>query len=158
MLISQKCQYALRAMFELAKRAAERPAGAAAPVKIAEIAEAQAIPPRFLEVILSQLKQGGFVASQRGSEGGYLLRRPADEVTAGQIIRFMQGPLGPVGCIADPGQDTCPLYGDCAFFPMWERVKNAVEEVYDGTSLTDLVEQDRRRKARPARRRAPSRT
>ena len=63
MLVSQKCQYALRALFELAKRNGE------GPVKIAAIAKAQAIPPRFLEVILSQLKQGSFVESQRGSEG-----------------------------------------------------------------------------------------
>lgn len=161
MLVSQKCQYALRASFELAKRAnlaaeqvgaANQRAGAgpAGLVKIAEIAEVQAIPVRFLEVILSQLKQGGFVASLRGSEGGYHLAKPAREITVGQIIRFMQGPLGPIGCVADPHNENCPLYGDCAFFPMWERVKHAIEDVYDGTTLADLVEQDRARKERTA--------
>ncbi len=139
MLVSQKCQYALRASFELAKRVGQ------GPVKIADVAEAQAIPARFLEAILSQLKQGGFVTSQRGSNGGYVLIKDAKEVTVGQIIRFMQGPLGPIGCVADPHQEHCPLYGNCAFFPMWDRVKKAIENVYDGTSLADLVCQDRLR-------------
>lgn len=140
MLVSQKCQYALRAIFELARRAGQ------GPVKIAEVAEIQAIPGRFLEVILSQLKQGGFVASQRGSDGGYFLVKKPDEITVGDIIRFMQGPIGPIGCVADPQQEQCPLYGDCAFYPMWDRVRQAVEDVYDKTTLKNLVEQDRRRK------------
>ncbi len=84
MLVSQKCQYALRAIFELAKRTGQ------GPVKIAEIAEAQAIPVRFLEVILSQLKQGRFAVSQRGSEGGYQLARPPQELTVGEITRVAE--------------------------------------------------------------------
>ena len=139
MLVSQKCQYALRASFELARQAGR------GPVKIADIAQAQAIPPRFLEAILGQLKQGGFVSSRRGSDGGYILAKEAKDVTVGQIIRFMQGPLGPIGCVADPEAEHCPLYGNCAFFPMWDRVKQAIENVYDGTSLADLVRQDRQR-------------
>lgn len=152
MLVSQKCQYALRASFELAKRASQAASSSAglgqpaSPVKIADIAEAQAIPLRFLEVILPQLKQGGFVASQRGSDGGYFMVKDPRQVTVGHIIRFMQGPLGPIGCVADPHRENCPLYGDCVFFPMWDRAKQAIENVYDGTTLADLVEQDRLRK------------
>ncbi len=73
MLVSQKSQYALRAVFELARR------NGGLPVKIADIAEAQAIPQRFLEVIMNQLKQGGFVESRRGKRGGYLLARSAGD-------------------------------------------------------------------------------
>ena len=140
MLVSQKCQYALRALFELAKRNGE------GPVKIAAIAKAQAIPPRFLEVILSQLKQGSFVESQRGSEGGYFLIRSPHDLTVGDVIRFVQGPVGPVGCVTETAKEnSCPLYGDCAFLPMWEKVRNATLEVYDNTTFQGLVDEERRK-------------
>ena len=142
MPISQKCQYGLRAIFELAKRRGQ------GPIKVAEIAEAQAIPPRFLEVILGQLKQGKFVASRRGAAGGYELIRPPDEVTVGDIIRYIEGPMGPVGCIADADREDCPLYGDCVFLPMWERAHNAVAAIYDATSFSDLVEEEKRKGSR----------
>jgi len=137
MSVSQKCQYALRAVFELARQDRQRPQ------KIAEIADAQAIPARFLEVILSQLKQGGFVDSKRGNEGGYVLARAGETLTVGEIIRFVEGPLGPVGCVAEKATDQCPLYGGCVFLDMWERVRKAVEGVYDHTTFQDLVDQDR---------------
>jgi Rrf2 family protein len=137
MQVSLKCQYALRAIFELARRNDSRPA------KIAEIAEAQAIPPRFLEVILSQLKQGGFVESRRGSEGGYLLARSPARLTVGEVIRFMQGPVGPVECVVGKSRERCPLYADCAFLPMWEKVRDAISEIYDSTTFENLVEEAR---------------
>jgi Rrf2 family cysteine metabolism transcriptional repressor len=83
MQISQKCQYALRAVFELAVRTKE------GPIKVGVIAEAQAIPTRFLEVILNQLKRGGFVESRRGNAGGYALAKSPAELTMGDIIRFV---------------------------------------------------------------------
>ena len=136
MAISQKCQYALRAVFELAKHYGQ------GPVKIADIAEVQAIPLRFLEVILSQLRQGGFAGSRRGNEGGYLLVRSPRGLTVGEVIRFVQGPLGPVDCLADDSRDKCPLYGDCVFFPMWQKVREAVSDVYDNTTFQNLVDQE----------------
>lgn len=141
-MVSQKCQYALRALFELAKRSG------LGPTKIAEVAEAQAIPPRFLEAILSQLKHGGFVESRRGAEGGYLLVRPPRGLTVGEVIRFVEGPIGPVGCVTGDPKEHCPLHGNCVFLGMWEKVRGAVSEVYDGTTLQDLVEEDRRRRRR----------
>jgi len=143
MQITQKCQYALRAIFELAKRSGK------GPVKIAEVAEAQDIPPRFLEVILSQLKQGGFVASQRGAEGGYVLLRQPDELSVGEVMRFLQGPIGPVDCLLD-GKKNCALFGNCVFLPMWEKVAKAMTDVYDSTSFQDLVENERRQGAASA--------
>jgi Rrf2 family transcriptional regulator, cysteine metabolism repressor len=136
MLISQKCQYALRGVFELAKRDGQ------GPVRIADIADAQAIPVRFLEVILAQLKQAGFVHSHRGNRGGYTLGRPAQAITVGDIIRFVEGPLGPVNCAAGGSESDCPLYGNCVFLPMWDRVNHAIAEVYDSTTLLDLVHQE----------------
>lgn len=136
-MITQKCQYALRALFELARRDREQPA------PISAIAEAQAIPPRFLEVILNQLKQGGFVTSRRGSSGGYMLARRPEELTVGEVIRFVQGPVGPVGCVGEDHTE-CPLRGQCVFLPVWNRVREAIDEVYDGTTFEELVENARR--------------
>jgi len=141
-LVPQKSQYAIRALFELAKRYGQGPA------KIADIAKAQAIPVRFLEVILSQLKQGGFVDSQRGAEGGYFLVRDPRSLAVGEILRFLQGPIAPVGCLTGEPKDKCSLYGDCVFLPMWQKVGRAISEVYDSTAFQDLVEQDRRRASR----------
>lgn len=139
MLISQKCQYALRAIFELAKREGD------GPVKIADIAQAQAIPARFLEVILAQLKQAGFAQSQRGSRGGYRLARAPQEITIGHVIRFVEGPLGPVACAMGRTDNACPLHSHCVFLPMWEKVRQAVANVYDNTTFHDLVQQDARK-------------
>jgi Rrf2 family protein len=136
MSISQKCQYSLRSVFELAKHQGE------GPLKIADIAKAQAIPTRFLEVILNQLKQAGFVESRRGSTGGYVLTRPRATLKVGEIIRFIEGPLSPVQCIAGSSGERCPLHGDCAFLPMWDRVRDALSTVYDTTTFEDLVEQE----------------
>jgi len=139
-MVSQKCQYAVRALFELAKRHGH------GPVKIAEIAEAQAIPMRFLEVILGQLRQAGFVESRRGKEGGYLLAVPPSLLTVGEVIRFVEGPLAPVSCLAGEVRSVCPLHGSCVFLGMWEKAGQAASAVYDGTTFQGLVdEEDRRR-------------
>ena len=134
--LSQKCQYGLRALFELARRRGQKA------TSVTEIADVQAIPPRFLEGILSQLRQGGFVISRRGAEGGYLLARDPPKLTVGEVIRFLEGPLGPVSCLAGEGAE-CALYGRCSFMGMWERARVAVAEVYDSTTFADLVAQDK---------------
>ena len=138
MLVSQKSQYALRAVFELTKRLGQ------GPVKIAQIAQIQAIPTRFLEVILSQLKQGGFVESRRGNEGGYMLARKPGNLSVGEVIEFVQGPVGPIDCISGSSKaGECPLYGGCVFMSMWQEVKDAISIVYDKTKFSDLVEKER---------------
>ncbi len=134
MAISQKCQYALRAIFELSLRQDE------GPCKIGTIAEAQSIPVRFLENILNGLKGAGIVDSARGKDGGYFLLRRADTVTVGEVIRFIQGPLGPVECTTRVDVD-CDFYADCVFRPLWDKARAALESVYDGTTFQDLVDQ-----------------
>src|SRR5712672_3663499 len=84
MNISVKGEYALQAIFDLALQ------GAPQPVKIADIARRQKIPQKFLELILAGLKQGGFVESRRGADGGYRLARPADQITVGEVLRFIE--------------------------------------------------------------------
>lgn len=133
MPISQKSQYAVRAVFELAKRQGK---GA---TKISDIAEAQAIPQRFLENILNHLKGGGFVESVRGKDGGYLLARPANDLSVGEILRFVEGPLSPVNCRVGGRKNVCSMYGRCPFNSLWERAEKALEAVYDGTTFRELV-------------------
>src|SRR5437763_12260574 len=85
MNISVKAEYALQALLDLAMH------HRGVPVKIADIARRQKIPQKFLELILAGLKQGGFVESRRGAEGGYLLARPAEAITVGEVVRYMEG-------------------------------------------------------------------
>lgn len=139
MLLSQKCQYALRAVFEMAKRSG------VGPIKIEAIARAQSIPPRFLATILNQLKQGGFVESRRGAEGGYWLARPANRLSVGEVMRFVEGPLAPVVCVTERGSQSCPLEGKCAFMDLWAEAQQAMEHVYDRTTFQDLVEREAQR-------------
>jgi len=137
-MVSQKCQYSIRAVFELARRYGS------GPVKISEIAEAQAIPSRFLEVILNQLRQAGFVQSKRGAAGGYQLARHPNRIAVGEIVQFVEGPMVPVACMTDKSTEKCSLQGNCVFLGMWERAAKAVSEIYDQTSFLDLVEEETR--------------
>jgi Rrf2 family cysteine metabolism transcriptional repressor len=140
MAISQKCQYALRAMFELARR------GLAEPVSISQLATAQAIPHRFLEQILGELKRGGFVESRRGVHGGYLLAHSPEMISAGDIIRFIDGPMDAVQCTAmTHGEQPCPLDGTCVFVDLWQRASDAAATVYNHATLQSLVEAQRAR-------------
>jgi len=130
--ISEKCRYALRAVFDLALRNSPQP------VKIQEIASNQAIPQRFLEVILAELKHGGFVSSQRGADGGYILLRPANQLAVGEVIRFMQG--GDQKRAQAAGSQYIP--GDYIFGALWQKVTKAVADIYDTATFADLVEQE----------------
>ena len=134
MSVSLKCQYGLRALFELAKRTGS------GPTRIQEIAEAQAIPPRFLENILNQLRRGGFVDSRRGKAGGFMLAPSASQITTLEVIRFLDGPVHPFDCEGDNPVRKCSLGPDCVFMPLWQRARQALENVYGGTTLQDLVD------------------
>jgi Rrf2 family protein len=114
MRLSARVDYALRAVMELAaaagvnragaadhakagsKPASDRPKGTDRPVTAERLAQAQQIPPKFLESILLQLRRGGVVTAQRGPEGGYRLARPADEISLAEVIRVIDGPLANV--------------------------------------------------------------
>ena len=122
MNISVKGEYALRALFDLAlQRSTE-------PVKIADIARRQKIPQKFLELILAGLKQAGFVESRRGAEGGYLLTRPADTISVGDVLRVIEGKKQ-----AKPASAGDPLAD------MWKAVDAAVSTVVDRTTFAELV-------------------
>jgi Rrf2 family protein len=131
---TKKGQYALRAMYELARRMSE------APVKISAIAESQAIPLRFLEVILHQLKGSGLVKSKRGYYGGYSLTKDPDQITVGEVLRYMQKELDPSRCLACVSQKACPFREKCAFAALWQKARVATFTVYNTTTLQDLLD------------------
>ena len=118
MLITKKNQYALRAIFELAKHNGK------GPQKISEIAKAQAIPEKFLEVILNQLKGSGLVDSKRGFYGGYYLIRSPEKITVGDIMRFLERDIDPIGCVALFRKQTTRLKAIARFFPCGTGLKN----------------------------------
>jgi Rrf2 family cysteine metabolism transcriptional repressor len=139
MSISSKCYYAIRAVYALAERESD------GLMKIAEIAEKELIPIRFLEVILNQLKGGGFVQSRRGAEGGYKLARPADSITVGEIMRYVDGPIAPVDCVSQSRPKECEFHGECHFFGFWGRVRQAISDVVDRTTMADLIRENAER-------------
>ena len=124
MNISVKGEYALQALFDLASQTP------GIPVKIADIARRQKIPQKFLELILASLKQGGFVESRRGAEGGYLLARSASAITVGEVVRFFEG--------AANGKTKERRTADSPFGDLWREVDQAVSQVIDTTSFADL--------------------
>ena len=148
MLITQKSRYGLRAVFELAKRLRQGPS------KTEDIAKVQAIPPRFLQAILRELKQGGIVDSRRGSAGGYFLVRSPRELTVDEVIGVLQGPINPMGCVPGDGVSDagCPLYGNCVFLPMWEETRDAIREVHQRTTFSSLVAREKRQRKKKAAR------
>ena len=136
MSVSVKCQYALRSLFELSKRKRE-------PLTpIQEIAAAQAIPVRFLENILNQLRQGGFVESRRGKKGGFTLARSPSEITVLDIVSFIDGPVYAFHCEGKEPLKKCPLGPSCVFMPLWQRARHALETVYANTTLQDLLDSE----------------
>ncbi len=134
--VSVKGKYALRAVFELSCQVRSEP------LKIAKIAQRQKIPQKFLEMILAQLKQGGYLGSRRGVDGGYFLARPADQITVGDILRQIDGPFQP----AKRPFDDEPA--DSPFPEMWDRVERALSCVIDRTTFADLVERWRHRRSK----------
>ena len=141
MEISQKCHYALKALLELSVRYGH------GPVKTGEIARAQGIPPRFLEIILSELKQLGIVSSQRGARGGYVLATVPRDISVGQIIRFIEGRIG--GPEKRP-ERAARVGADAIFAPIWTSVAKAVDHILNGTNFAALSEEYLRRQEQEA--------
>jgi len=120
---SVKGEYALQALLDLSMQPQD------VPVRIGDIAKRQKIPQKFLELILAGLKQGGFVESRRGAEGGYLLVRSPETLTVGEVLRFMEGPQA---------RSRSRRKSDSPFAEMWNRVDRAVSEVLDRTTFGEL--------------------
>ncbi|MDI7861367.1 Rrf2 family transcriptional regulator [Rhizobiaceae bacterium n13] len=135
-MISQKAKYALRALSALAK------ADPNEPVLIGEIAAQQNIPRKFLEQILLELKHAGVVASRRGKQGGYLLLKPANAITFGEILRLVDGPIAPLPCLSITAYrkcDDCDGESSCEIRHVFARVADATREVLFSTTIADAI-------------------
>jgi Rrf2 family protein len=149
MRISQRGLYAFKALLRLAGSWEK------GLVKIHEIAEAEGIPEKFLEGILVMLKNARIVSSERGPQGGYRLRRPPGEVIVAEVIRLVDGPLAPFGDAAQLAERIRTEERHAGLFELFLDVRNAASAILDHTTLSDLLERDRRILA--ARRRKRSR-
>jgi len=125
MNISVKGEYALKAIFDLASHPGDKP------VKIADIAQRQKIPQKFLELILASLKQGGFVESRRGAEGGYMLARRPESITVGDVLRFIEG--------RSEERSRLRRSADSPFADLWERADRTIDALLDGATFATLV-------------------
>jgi len=105
------------------------------------MADAQAIPRRFLELIISELRQSGVVASKRGAKGGYRLLHDPKELTVADIMKAVDSNYEPVDCESCGGNRGCPLAGHCSFVGLWQRARNAIRDVYQETTFQDLLEE-----------------
>ncbi|MCA1809912.1 MAG: Rrf2 family transcriptional regulator [Lentisphaerae bacterium] len=133
MFISTKCQYALRAVYEIAR------SNDGGVMTIGDIAKAQRIPQRYLEGILNQLRKGGLLEAQRGRSGGYRLAKDAGEITVGEVTRLIDGPIRAVVCVEEARTTNCPQQVNCVFLPTWRKVQKAIDQALDSTDFHHLV-------------------
>lgn len=136
-MLTQRSRYALRAMLFLA----EQPA-TTAPVPMNRIAQEANVPRKFLELILADLREAGFLNSTRGKSGGYRLARPTHLISLGEIIRVIEGPLALVPCVSRTAYrpcGDCKSEADCAIRHAMMRVRDETARILDGTSLADAT-------------------
>jgi len=138
MKLSKRGEYALRSLINL---------GIAVKVgrslvRVTELAQAEAMPVKFLEQIIQQLREAGYVKSERGKHGGYRLARPAAKITIGQIVRLIDGPLAPIGCVSQTAyvKCSCPDEAHCGLRMLMLDVRNAIAAILDRYTLADVVE------------------
>ncbi|HZZ20369.1 MAG TPA: Rrf2 family transcriptional regulator [Opitutaceae bacterium] len=138
MKLSKKGEYALRSLINL---------GIASEMKrklvqASELAESEQLPVKFLEQILQALKEAGIVVSQRGKFGGYRLGRPANKIFIGEVVRLIDGPLAPIGCVSQTAYEpcTCPDEAHCGLRMLMFDVRNAIANILDRYTLADVVE------------------
>ena len=138
MEVSARTMYGLRALVTMAAARTD------SPMSIQTIAERESLPQKFLEGIMVDLKRGGFVRSKRGASGGYLLDRPASEMTILQVIRHLDGPVAPAS-YEDRTHASDMSDRQRAFMPVWKEVRDAtirVLESYTIQSIADAVEEE----------------
>ena len=136
--LSRKARYALRALYALSADEAR------GPVLIADLAEREKIPRKFLETILLELKNAGILKSKKGKGGGYSLARPPEQITMGQVIRIIDGPLAPIPCASERAFVRCEECVDettCGTRQVMKKVRDAIAAILDGTTLADVQTQ-----------------
>ena len=139
MKLSTRGDYAVRAVLELA----ELPAGES--LSLHELADRAGVPGKYLEQIVMPLRGAGILGARRGSHGGYVLARPAADLTVGEVVRVMDGPLAPIACASRTAYRACPPSrcvdeANCVLRGLWTEVRDAVAEIMDHTTFADLAE------------------
>jgi len=134
-MLTKKGKYGLKALTALSRLPEGQLTG------VAELAQANAIPKKFLDAILAELRNAGFVRSRKGKLGGYGLARPAAEIMIGHVVRVLDGPLAPIPCASRTRYQPCE---DCEVETCQVRhlmldVRNAIAQVLDQTSLTQMA-------------------
>lgn len=133
MRLSTRGRYGLRAMFHLAQRYGE------GPIALKTIADAEDIPEAYLEQLMPKLKKASLVNVVRGAQGGYMLADEPKNISVGDILRSLEGDFAPTACMT--GEDvSCKKQGVCTSRIVWERLKKGINDVMNGISLGDMLE------------------
>lgn len=132
MKLSTKGRYGLKAMFELSLRQT------CGPVPLKQIAQKQNISEQYLEQIFSSLKKSGLVKSVRGAQGGYFLDKDPKEITVGDILIVLEGPVSLSDCVLD--EDICENSGKCVTKVVWEKIKKGIDDVINSITLQDMID------------------
>jgi len=148
-MLTKKSKYGLKALLILAERAGE------GPMLVTDLAEHERIPKKFLEAILLDLKRHGLLQSKKGRGGGYFLRRPAGDITVGEVVRLLDGPLALVPCASQTAYmpcDDCIDEAVCGVRLAMKEVRDATARILDNTTLASLNRKVARRGARREKR------
>lgn len=133
--LSARGHYGLMAMGYLAQKEKD------GPIPLKSIAQAEQIPEQFLEQILFSARKAGLVAATRGPRGGYRLSRPSEQITAGEIVRALEGSIAPVECLeTDANNDCCSKTDSCTTKFVWEKLRDTMESVLDNITLREIAE------------------
>ena len=139
MKLSTKGRYGLRAVLDLAVNTDNEA------VALSQIAERQEISVNYLEQLIAKLRKSGIVNSIRGAQGGYVLAKPAEEISIGDILRSLEGDLSPVDCSELSDSDTECSHSDlCVTKYVWKRISDSINGAVDGIMLSELVEESRK--------------
>ena len=134
-MLSKKAKYGLKALLALADDAGGRP------LQVAELADRQKLPRKFLEAILLELTRAGLLQSKKGRGGGYVLSQKPGDITVGQVIRVLQGPLALTPCVSQTSYRRCEECLDeqtCAVRLAMKEVRDATAHILDNTSIAGL--------------------
>ncbi|NOR26136.1 MAG: Rrf2 family transcriptional regulator [Desulforhopalus sp.] len=137
MHISHKTDYSLKSILHLSGIYPDSTA------QIKQIAESQDIPRKFLEQVLLLLKKGGFLLSKQGPKGGYFLARAPEEISVGEVVRFVEGPIHPISCIAEGFKENCSFASVCVFRDIWVEVEDAISAIIDNINFKELLDREK---------------
>jgi Rrf2 family protein len=136
MKLSSKCRYGIRAVIEIARNYQQRP------TKRKEIAISQNLDDSYLENILIDLKNKNIVTALRGAKGGFVLKMAPEQITLLTVIESLQGDLSPAECLNTPS--ICDRVDNCVTRPVWQKMKDAQEDVLKNVTIKDLLEQEQK--------------